>query len=144
MASVQGTNTYDCMEMFSQIYISWIREQRNREVWKLSFSNLWQSPHFPVSLNYVERKWVCWPCCSQLNTHNIISFPFLLFIYFYSDFLLRGFVLATPACCQCRVGVTELCRQQVLAGESRATVEGTLVFFSLNSSHLRVLNVMAW
>lgn len=42
----------------------------------------------------------------------------------------------TSALVVCGVGVMDVCRQQVLAGESGATVEGTLVFFSLNSSHL--------
>lgn len=57
------------------------------------------------------------------------------FYYLFSASLLEGFAHATLAvCCQCRV--INVCRQQVLAGESTATVEVTLVFFSLNSSHL--------
>lgn len=43
--------------------------------------------------------------------------------------LVFSFVQKAAACCQWRVGVIDVCRQQVLAAESRAPVGGTLVFF---------------
>lgn len=43
--------------------------------------------------------------------------------------LVFSFVQKAVACCQRRVGVIDVCRQQVLAGESSAPVAGTLVVF---------------